>query len=471
MRVLIANLKHFYQRRHLWLAYLYFGPVLFWAFSADSSEDYLTYMWLSAGFSGMLVGATSRDVMNKPFARFLPGHPSTVRMVVFLIGLAVSVLAGTLSVRLEGIDAWRSPAIFLAFVWVSMVLYLAGAELVLAPWGTRGPLTGILCGLALATVVYTTWFLSPEVQPMITRHPLWVILGGLLMGLAVWLQMGRREWSRQLSSMGLLIGRSAAARELYKALDRRYTREVAASAIVMSFFLRRMEGCPDYSGGRYVWGTLYATFGVLAAWWRWLIYAFIVVIVISGYMGIMVPFVFLWIAWAFEHMSWPPVHSVMLVPAGRRERFLALILLAGVTAGILVLGIAIVAVVSVPLSWLIPEFEVWGVPVVYHRVSVINVWVPLVVIPLLGIPHVLLPKRLGSAIEFGVVMAAPLLVMVGVIVLAFVDLILIDFGYLFLMDVVLTKPAACVTGAIILIWAFFGVACRYKARRRSLVGQ
>jgi len=214
---------------------------------------------------------------------------------------------------------------------------------------------------------------------------------------------------------------------------------------------------------------LHTTFGALVAWWRWLICVFILIILICGYAGnLLLAFIFLWIAAGFEHLSWGPLTSAMLVPAGRPERFRAVILLSTVVTGILLLSIVAMTVLSTPLSWRIPEFEVWSQPVVYHRVSLINVWVPLLFVPLLGIPHVLAPKRWWSTMDLALPLAAPLIPIVGAIALAWTSL---RFGGVVLFDLVVKNPAACLTGAIVLTWLLFGLACYYKTRTRSLAGQ
>ena len=268
MRVLLANLKHFYQCRSLWFAYAYLGLLLLLPSSDKGSQEAFESVWLGIALSGLLVGGTARSVINKPFVRCLPGHPSVIRRVVFSIGLAVSLLGGALFMGHWGISIWRLPVTFCAAMCLSMSVYLVGVDIVLIPWTAKGPLAGILFGFALAVVMVGGAFLHTTFAPLIIRHPVWTILGGVVMGSAVWLHMGLREWSRRLFEIALRLHRPTATREMYAVLECRYARESAVLAVADSFFLRRMSRYPDYSVSRYIWGTLYAKLGPLTAWWR-----------------------------------------------------------------------------------------------------------------------------------------------------------------------------------------------------------
>ena len=149
MRILLANLKHLYQRRYLWFAYVFLGLMLWLSLvsSAGDVRERFALIWLVPAIAGILVGGESRDVINKPFARCLPGHPQAVRRVVFLVGPAVSFFGAALFMSYGGIAIRESPAIFCAAVCLNMSMYLAGADVLLIPWTAKGPLGGILLGL------------------------------------------------------------------------------------------------------------------------------------------------------------------------------------------------------------------------------------------------------------------------------------------------------------------------------------
>ncbi len=454
MRVLIANLKHLYQRRHLWSVYLFLGLM------AAGSREEPGFVWFFVGLSGASMGWTSRELMSKPFARFLPGHASATRAVVFLIGLVVSTL--TAALRHGGASLPETPIVFCAVVCLSMTVYLAFGGFVLTPRRARSPLVGILFGFAFGGVALLGWRFFPWVELMVARHPLWMILGGVLTSSAIWLRMGQNEWSRRLFSLGLHFNRAAATRGLYGAMERRYAREAGASNVVASFFIHRMRNAPDYSTGRYIWGTLYARWGSLAVWWKWLLVALIGVSVIALYTGWFGAIaVFLWISWVAVPNSWPPLHSVQLVPAGRRQRFAAMVSLAAVVAAIVALWIAVVSMLSVPLSILIPAAEVWGMPLACKRVPLGIASVPLIVVPFLATLFVLVPRKLYTMVSMGFVLILPLVHAAMV--------------FMLWLEIRGVKPAAglssWVVGALLFGWMLFFAACKYRTSYGPLAGQ
>jgi hypothetical protein len=423
----------------------------------------MAFVWLFAFLSGMIIGLTSRDVINKSFVRCLPGHPRVVRRVVFLPGLAVSLLAGALFMSHGGLTIQGSPVIFCAAVCLPMSVYLAGADVLLIPWAAEGPHVAVLLGFGFATTMFVGAFLHSRFTPMIIRHPLWVILGATLVGSAVWLQMGLRDWGRRLFSIGLRFNRPAATRELYRVLERRYAREATASAVADAAFVGRMRRCPDYSAGRYIWGTLYTRLGNLAAWWKWLVFAFVMATIVSLYAGWGNILVFMWVSWSVVPHSWPPLHSVMLVPAGRRERCLAIVSLAATITGVVALCAVVAFAVSVPLSRLIPEFEIWDIPLVCRPVPPATVAAPLIVVPLLAAFSVLLSQRLYFVAAMVILLLAqPFLIML---------IVVMRWPWMLYDGVrLIGGPVLWIGVTIVFAWTLFVAACFYRTRNRSLVG-
>jgi hypothetical protein len=464
MRILLANLKHLYQRRYLWFAYIFLAVMLIWALGWPGDDEVLALVWLLASFGGILMGGTTRDVMNKPFVRLLPGHPRVVRMVIFLVGLVVGTVVAFLLVQHGGVDPWGSPAIFWAAVCLGVTIYLIVAGFLLIPWMFKGPVASILFGLAFGAVLVTVREVYPKLEAIVISCPLWTILGGVLIGLAIWHQMGRQEWARRLFSLGLSFMASSKQRELYRDLERWFARGAGMLAFTESFFLARMAASREYGAARYIWGTLYVRFGSLAVWWKGLLLAWIAVTILSLYMGLGTAYLFVWVSLLIVPHAWPPLHSVTLVPAGRRERFLATVSLAAVIAGIMGLWIIVMSILSVPLSRLVPEVEIWDMSFVCRPVPIGVVSVPFIVVPLLATPMVLLPRRLHMVVYItAFVIVQPSLV--TLLVITVWPSLLID-------DVTIPGgPSFWIAMGIIVAWLLFFGACRYRTRRGALASQ
>jgi hypothetical protein len=168
--------------------------------------------------------------------------------------------------------------------------------------------------------------------------------------------------------------------------------------------------------------------------------------------------VFLLISWLVVPRSWPPLHSNLLTPAGRRERFLAIVSLAGVVAGIVVLGTVVISVLSVPLSRLIPAVKILDIPVVCRPVPLGMVSVPLIVMPLLATLFVLLPRRWHMV----ALVATFILIQPAFSLMA--RLWIPSRGMWLAGESVLLIGAA-----VVLAWMLFGMVCAYVCGKRSLV--
>jgi hypothetical protein len=249
---------------------------------------------------------------------------------------------------------------------------------------------------------------------------------------------------------------------MYAVLERRYARESAALAAADSFFVGCMSRCPDYSVSRYIWGTLYARLGPLVVGWKALIFAFVGVTIVSLYTGWGSIIVFLWVSWVVVPHAWPPLHSAMLVPAGRRQRFLAVVSLAAAITGVVTLWTFVVSSLAVPLSRLIPALEIWGMPLVCRPVPQGIVAVPLVAVPLLATLFVLFPQRLHLAVFVAIPILAPAVSAVMFVVILWLWT---------LHDVRLVGGLALWIGvAIVFVWMLFGAACFHRTRNWSLIG-
>lgn len=465
MRVLMANLKHLYQRQDFWTVYTFIG-LLLWPLSGSDSQDAHASLWLLAVLTGAVVGGISRGVINKPFARCLPGHWTAVRRTTFLVASAVGIVVGILFMRNAGIGIWRSPVVFCAAASVGMTFCLLMGALLLTPWKMKSPAAGILfclAGVMIAMVAGSRVLYVPGW--MVLKYPLSVVVGGVTIGAVLWVRMGRREWERRLFSLALCFGASAERRKLYGGLERRFARGARASAVTESLLLGWMEACPNGSAARYVWGTLYVAFGVVAPWWKCLAVAFAILALMAGYMGEMAVVIFILISWLVSGFpSWPPLHSTILVPAGRRERLLASMTLGVATAGILIVWVVVAVVVSTSLSRLIPEIELWNTPFAYSQVSIANVCVPLIVVPFHAALRVLYPWRRWYEIDIIYPIAVLLLIVICALLLA--------LSVFFLHGAIPhVETPTWIAAGVVFAWMFLLGACKYRTRYGALAGQ
>ena len=148
MRVLIANLKHLYQRTGLLDRLYVHWPAAVALVGQRFSGRSCIALASRRAHRGCCGGGISRGVINKPFARCLPGHWTAVRRTTFLVASAVGIVVGILFMRNAGIGIWRSPVVFCAAASVGMTFCLLMGALLLTPWKMKSPAAGILFCLA-----------------------------------------------------------------------------------------------------------------------------------------------------------------------------------------------------------------------------------------------------------------------------------------------------------------------------------
>jgi hypothetical protein len=419
---------------------------------------------LTAGF---LVGMMIRETVAKGFTYCLPGQRTTVRRMAFLIGFVLVTVATLTFPGQGGVRAWHSVSLFGSVFGANLVTYSAALE---AGFVTRGGGTLMMRLPVLAwAFIVASLFLGDylRLESLVMGHPVLTVLGGLAVSIGVWLQMGCPGWARQVRVSGWMFSPSF-QREGYARLSRRLGQTQRVESAAESFFLNRMTGARDYGRGRFIWGTLYTTLGRLAPWWKWLTFGLIVVgiiagVTVDGHQAGRIP-VLAYLSYMTVPQSWPSLRSPILVPAGRRERLWATISFVGATAAILSLLIAVLAAISVPLSWLIPEVEVRGVPLAFHQIPVQSVWMPLFVVPLVTAVRVPFRKR-WLPIDLFVVMTIPILVPMILVLVAWIAP-LASFDLLSSASL----PHRWLTMTIVFIWALSLVVCRNVARSRPLIG-
>ena len=104
---------------------------------------------------------------------------------------------------------------------------------------------------------------------------------------------------------------------------------------------------------------------------------------------------------------------------------------------------------------------------VYHPISMSNAWAPLVVVPLHAMLHVLCPRRWWFVADIISLVATPVIVFAGFLLVL-----------LFLFDIPDAVDAALavgirvwIVGGAIFAWMLFLAACRYRTRCGSLTSQ
>ncbi len=337
MRVLLANLKFFYQCRGLWSIYFLVTSVLvftgvgfrthpFWGLLGDTEGIPFAWMGVICAVSlavGAIVVDLQMGVISAPLSFCLPDYRIVLRKLVSLVGLVLSLLVLLIGYAMDSFTELSPLYLF----GISLVAYFGTVSIGLA---SRYGVMGIALGAGILPMIGTLldFERSSGVVPT-TASTVVAILLGTGGAVAVWQWLGRPELFRRRCGrpwQGLSGVWDAAAREKYRWLLVSPRGRPAPDATIGRFLLDMMTKCEPGSTAKYVWGRLY-TWLLPGAGGRLLI----------GSVGLLGP-ASVALAWYLRGeplaialmvvlpgaILYPsPLHSSLLVAGGRRERFLA----------------------------------------------------------------------------------------------------------------------------------------------------
>jgi hypothetical protein len=467
MGILTVNLKHLYQRRGAWFAYLIIlcmapmalSPI--WLTKLGLKDDrYLGFLLVSF-WTGVFAGNVQKDVLMKPFSFCLPGHRRIPKLFIFLIGGVVNLTLGCVFLHHTGLGFPYVLMIVLAGGFVGMILYFYGACCTL--FELRMLLGGILPWLALGAIIF--FRLDIVVQNMIISWPIPTILVSGLACVWFWRLLGRDFLARR--HCGKLVfecfSTSLKAQKYLQAqADRNLTMAKAKFFERLHwFFLRRMNRYEFLGKGRYVWGNFYMVFGRGFGTWQMkhvlascALISFLVLFFGFVGKGEGVNLLFVILALGVLSLDLLPYRS-MLFPAGRAEKYFSTLLLAVIItflAGVLTLALT---GISVLLETLLPEFGSKADLLSYHGMDIGLFYIFLLVIPIALSCAVAFPRNLIVKILFVIVFMQGWIISAGMLKQPLIDVI---------------GPVG-VVGLVALCWIGFLVVLHYVCMRRSLVGQ
>jgi hypothetical protein len=408
MRVLLANLKHLYQRRSLWIVYAGLALVVWflvvWVLlSPTEGRDLFGGFLLSSFLLGLLVAALQMETSSKPFSFCLPGHRDAVRRLVFLVGLVVSLAFLLVYAAVLASPSFAGPwelhamapelLVLLAgsCLCASVTAYLLGAGIAFSV--IHG--ASALGTMTIAVVVCAEFNVCAILQYPIIYWPVAVITLALVMGLAGWWWLGRPAWFRRRCGrpwMGLLDPWDRSQVQKHRAhYATRFTRKIPPG--LDQFFQRVIGTRRPSSPGKYAWGVLYTTCVLVAPQWRGLLSLALLAVVYAAYFPPGASFVMVAVFMMMTGFVHPPICTALLVAGGRKERFFAtvvLILVLGLVSGLLV---GVLVGLTHLLASLAPPVRLMGRTLHPQAISFKVLLVPLALLPIAGLIQTLFYRR------------------------------------------------------------------------------
>ena len=463
MGILTVNLKHLYQRRGLWLAYVFLGFLVFASIAEALDKragrgDFIIPV-MGALFVGFLVAVLQIEVLNKPFSYCLPGHRKVPRKFIFSTGVAINLTASLIFLLYPFLYLYwpHRIAVICSAFFAGLVFYWLG---VLFAFGVRNSWAWI--GFLPLFIVGGGFFgLHIIIERAIVENPIGITLLGAFSTIAAWLWLGNVGLARRYCGVpwvGFFDAWNRDKLRKYKQIRANIKWDKLKKhpkPWVERFFLGRMNKC-DYLGtGRYVWGGLYTTFGLLLSQWQGNIIFVLFMVFFLGYMERMW-FLMLFPLIGIAGYIHSPVYSSMLFSGGRRERFATVITLAATTAVLGGVLFIILAALSVPLAVIIPDIIVRGITIAFHTITIKLFYAPLVFVPFAFTINLIFYRK-------------PIFIILSVMLLF---MLLFFFSAIVWLNQLSTiiNPVS-VLSALVLSWGIFVLVLRYICTRRCLVGQ
>ena len=466
MGILTVNLKHLYQRRGLWLVYVFLGLLVF-AGIAEAMDKHAAgkgkfiILVASALFVGFLSVTLAAEVVNKPFSYCLPGHRKVPRKFIFSAGVVANLLASPIFVLYPGLGWWQWIPVICSAVFAGMVFYWIG---VLFAFGVRNSAAWV--GFFPWLIIGGGFFdLHITIERTIVENPLGFTLLGFFSSIAAWIWLGNANWARRYCGVpwiGLFDAWNQDKMRKYKQLRAAIKWDKLKkhpNPWVERLFLGRMNKC-DYLGqGRYIWGGLYTTFGIVLSQWKGVltgVFIALLMLCLFCYMGPAATFMLFFMpGFMIMHMR-PPIYSSMPVSGGRNERFYTTMTLVATTAVLITALVTIIAALSVALTAIMPDITLRGSTFTFHPAIITLFFVPLLMIPL--------------ASTFQLIFYRRPIVMVLSVMLLFMLLFSIGAISRKTLGAEMVNPISIVA-LLVLSWLVFVLVLRHICMRRCLVGQ
>jgi hypothetical protein len=405
-------------------------------------------------FVGSFMALYPRAIILRPAFFCLPGRRRALRQVVFAIGFVVSAVTSWWVLVLHDelwIASGQSMLVFPAMLGILLPAFVCGAVLLVsrpARWVAGILLLGyVSLALALPQVSGLSWAAATE--DAIARHPAIVLAFGAGSAGVLWLYMGRMRLTPWLRV----------------AIERGGTRWRAESG-VGRLLLRRICLRGHFDRWKYVWGTLYtsplvdvrlralaAVLGALA-------------VVLLAYAGPFVRLTLYTIVCLSPVPDWRdlPFSSRPFPTAGRYERYFAAMAAYGLSWGAaLLLGAGMILGAAL-LACLAPDIVIEGVARSAEPADPRCLWIPLFLIPVVGLVQRLLLWQRGTP---SILVAASMYVGRLLLVVAVIAMLLPLFAPS--VFAALRTWQVFVVGA--LAWVFLAFAVRRVALRGDLVDQ
>jgi hypothetical protein len=409
MNILTANLKHLYQRRGLWLVYVFIvlltlpNIMMLKRIPLGRDNMYILLIIFMMLFVGNIFASVQIEVLNKPLSYCLPGHRKINRQFLFLVGIIVSLLYSLPIFLYPGRDFEQLTIMVMSAFFASLTIYC------LSVWSSfLSVRANIMVAFFPLTLFAGMFFrLDKVLWDMLVYYPAIFIISGILSSILVWKQLGNDGIARRFCTKPIIgFGSAWDINKMQKLVQARLAEKgdkiFRTAPAVEQFFLGRMMQCKALSIGRYIWGSLYKTLGPALSAGQTILFQIMIFALLMCFMGYMegyaksstsASFMLFFLPCMMTIFVQLPFYSSQLIAGGRKERFYSTMTVIAAIILIVTVVIAMLTALAQPLEKVLPEITLRGQQFSFKAPEIRLLFVPLLIMPISFILNVLIRQK------------------------------------------------------------------------------
>lgn len=458
MSILIANLKHLYQKKINWLIipllclFAFRTPVGIIEFdkSKDPFDLIILLFWLF--FTTMFLTTLIVETLPKPFSYCLPGHKSIPRKLLFMIGFSLSFLLSLVFLfNSEG----NQLQIFLNFLSAFSALIIIYW---LSVWIVA---TNHKIGLLIIPLMYfmeTRNFMLSTITDIV-ENPLLLIPMAIATNFLAWKYWGRPNLAREYFDRPTVNNSRKFINAKLTETFRKKPHSITTPSFIENLFISQIARAKSGSLKKYAQGLFYETIGLMLSEKRrfWITFSIVILPLLycisyfPNDLNTILCCIFLLITLSNVDLR---VQSNLLISGGRKERFYSALTLAITISA----AIALLALLAQILHTTLPAPTFLA----SERKLALNNSNPLI---LYSLPQLIIPLSLTISILYQLKRTPARLLIIAIFAVTFI----IAFFPLFVSgNWTTTNWLIFAAIAIPFTWAIFIATLRYITTRTCL---
>jgi len=369
MSILAAIFKHLYQRPSIWIWHAIFISVCFGFVMLSLNQHQSNYgfsitilLFLNYLF-GLEIGATLKDVLNKPFTFFLPGH-QTVTFPMALISGAIFNLIFSVLAFMTTATVHQELIGFLPIFFSALTMYLLIVTLSIKLRQSQ-----FLVFFIFLINFISIFQITNRIADLILLHPIfWTIVGlATIFFFQNWLKSkSLARYLRTTPSISLFESYNRQKLKRFSAsLESRPTQAFDSdpSTFRDRFFISRLRRSEPFSLVHDVWGMIYTRILKMPPARSWGYLLFLAFPILFSYTPVHSNYSFfllIMFAAAFGAAAKDHLHFYLMLPMGRVRQFWATMIYLFILSVLSTLSILIYSVVWWAVTVSFPQVDVGG---------------------------------------------------------------------------------------------------------------